>query len=176
MIKLTFTGRTYGIKYTLKNLGFRWHPDTKAWYKFFNEDEKADAEELVNRWVAEGVYGKLEAIEGKKPAEKKYPVKESYIFNLEAIHDKVWCMIYDMREGKLVVPFEIAGKTINDEFDLSDIIEEAEELAYKAHCGVTGKEYGRIKQLVSWRVQQRYIACLNAGMDESDAGRCFEDM
>lgn len=108
---------------------------------------------------------------------RKYFVKGSWIFNLEAMHDKVWCLIYDIQEGKLACPFKVAGKTIHDTGDLHDLLEEAEELEWRAKRGkVTSKEYGRIKALVSWRVEQRYYACINSGMAERDAGLCFTDM
>ena len=71
MIKLTLTGRTYGIRYTLRDLGFRWHPDTKIWYTFFDDGEEKSAEELATRWTIEGVYGKTEYIEGKVKTRKK---------------------------------------------------------------------------------------------------------
>lgn len=173
MIKLTLAGNTYGIRYEVKGMGFRWHPDAKIWYKFFDDSEKQDAEALANKWA--GVTGKTEYIDGKAK-EKKYPVKESWLFNLESMHDKVWCLIYDMREGKLVAPFKVADTTINDEDDLFTILDEAETLRCKASRPVSGKDYGRIKALVTWRVEQRYMACMNAGMDEADAGKCFEDM
>ena len=108
---------------------------------------------------------------------RKYFVKQGWIFNLESIHDRAWCMIYDIRDGELTCPFEVAGKTIEDESDLFDLIEEAENLEWTAKRGkVTSKEYGRIKALVEWRVMQRYAACMASGMNERDAGLCFADM
>lgn len=108
---------------------------------------------------------------------RKYYVKGSWIFNLESMHDKIWCLIYDMQDGALTCPFEVAGKVINDESDLYELMDEADQLAWIAsHRKVTGKEYGRIKQIVSWRVNQRYAVCMASGMSERDAGRCFEDM
>ena len=166
---LTLTGKTYGIKETLKGLGFRWNPEMKGWKAIFNTKE--EAEEIASRWEAEGVFGKIE-----QKVEKKYPVKESWIFNLESMHDKCFCLMYDIRDGKIETPFTVAGKTINDEGDLYDLIDEAGALCSKAWRGVTGKEYGRIKEIVSWRVQARYNACMANGMNEADAGRCFEDM
>lgn len=108
---------------------------------------------------------------------RKYYVKQSWIFNLESMHDRVWCMIDDIREGKLTCPFDVAGKTINDEDDLMELLNEAGELEWRAKSGkVTGKEYGRIKKIVEWRVMARYATCLASGMDERRAGVCFEDM
>lgn len=108
---------------------------------------------------------------------KKYFVKSGWIFNLEAMHDKIWCLIYDVRDGVIECPFEVAGKTINGEEDLQDLLDEASELEWAAKSGkVTGKQYGRIKDIVGWRVNARYAACMAAGMNERDAGACFEDM
>lgn len=108
---------------------------------------------------------------------RKYFVKTSWIFNLEAMNDKCWCIIYDIRDGKITLPIEIAGKIINDEDDVFAIKEEAENLEWIAKSRkVTGKEYGRIKELVEWRVNQRYMTCIAAGMDERQAGGCFEDL
>lgn len=175
MIKLTLAGNTYGIRYEIKGMGFRWHPDAKVWYKMFNDSEKQDAEALANKWA--GVTGKTEYIEGKVK-EKRYPVKESYIFNLESMHDKIFCLSYDIEEGKISLPIKVAGKTINDISDLFDLLDEADTLRSKAWSsrGVTGKDYGRIKEIVAWRVEQRYTRCLASGMDEAEAGKCFEDM
>lgn len=175
MIKLILTGKTYGIKYTLREMGFRWHPDAKVWYKMFNDSDKANAEALATKWASEGVTGKTEYIEGKVK-EKRYPVKESWLFNLESMHDKIFCLSYDMREGKLTTPFIVANTTINDEDDLFALLDEADTLRCKASRPVSGKDYGRIKEIVTWRVEQRYARCMASGMSESDAGRCFEDI
>lgn len=108
---------------------------------------------------------------------KKYWVKQSWIFNLEAMHDKLFCIQLDLDEGKLLFPIEIAGTEIHDYDDLQDLVTECEELEWTAKSGkVTGKQYGRIKAIVEWRVNQRYVTCLNRGMKESDAGQCFEDL
>ena len=108
---------------------------------------------------------------------KKYWVKGSWIFNLESMHDKLGCIEMDVFEDKLSFPFEIAGTTINDFDDLQALTEECGELEWAAKSGkVTGKQYGRIKAIVEWRVNQRYVTCLNHGMTESDAGQCFEDL
>lgn len=108
---------------------------------------------------------------------KTYFVKGSWIFNLESMNDKLWCIIYDIRDNEITLPIEICGKIINDESDIYDLIDEASNLEWISKSRkVTGKEYGRIKQLVEWRINQRYMRCINSGMSEKDAGRCFEDM
>ena len=109
--------------------------------------------------------------------EKKYFVKGSWIFNLEAMHDKLWCLIYDAREGKLQFPVVIADRKCNSEDDIYDVLDEASRLECAAKSGrVTGKQYGRIKAIVEWRVGVRYTTCMAAGMSEREAGMCFADM
>ena len=118
-------------------------------------------------------------MQGKKvmKEERKYYVKGSWIFNLESIHDKAWCIIYDIRDGVIKLPIEIAGKVINDEGDVYELIDEASDLELISKSRkVTSKEYGKIKRLVEWRVMQRYATCVASGMDESKAGGCFEDL
>ena len=108
--------------------------------------------------------------------ERKYWIKQTWIFNLESMHDKLWCIEDDLRDGNLSYPIDIAGKTIYDKHDLSVLREECDELEWIAkHGPVTGYEFGRIKQIVQWRVEARYMACLK-NMSEREAGRCFEDI
>lgn len=84
------------------------------------------------------------------------------------------CLIYDVEEGKLQFPIEAAGVTLNGIEDIYELIEECSELEGKAKDGkVTSAEYGRIKEIVTWRVTQRYLICLNNGMSEREAGQEF---
>ena len=53
--------------------------------------------------------------------ERKYFVKGSWIFNLEAMHDKLWNIENDLFNKEINFPITICGKTIND-FD--DMVEE----------------------------------------------------
>lgn len=107
---------------------------------------------------------------------RKYRIKQDWIFNLESMSDKLACIGYDIEEGKLDFPFEIANTKINDWDDLDALKEECADLEYKAWNKVTGKEFGRIKEIVEWRVNARYVRCLQSGMSEREAGRCFEDL
>lgn len=108
---------------------------------------------------------------------RKYFVKHSWIFNLESMGDKLAVIEIDLQEGELQFPLEIAGTKINSWGDLYDLREECGNLEWAAKRGkVTGKEYGRIKQLVNWRVVQRYARCMASGMSERDAGQCFTDL
>lgn len=108
---------------------------------------------------------------------RKYLVKREWIFNLESMHDKLYCILYDIEEGKQQFPLTIAGTTCNDEDDIQSLITECEDLEWTAKSGrVTSKEYGRIKAIAEWRAIARYTVCLASGMSEKEAGRCFEDM
>ena len=175
MLKITLTGNTYSARYDIKADGFMWRYDAKAWYKLFNDTDTATVDALVKKYSRNGITAKTEHIDGNVK-EKRYPVKESYLFNLESMHDKVWCMIYDVREGKIQTPFTVAKTTINSEDDLFTLLDEAETLRCKASRPVTGKDYGRIKDIVEWRVEERYVRCMASGMSEAEAGKCFEDM
>ena len=109
--------------------------------------------------------------------ERKYRVKLAWIENLESMHDKLYCVWYDIQEGKLELPLTLTGKTIHDEDELFELIDECDQLAWIAKTRkVTGREYGRMKQVVEWRVYVRYSHCIEAGMDERTAGQCFADM
>lgn len=109
--------------------------------------------------------------------ERKYRVKGSWIFNLEAMHDKLFCILYDIEDGNIAFPITIAGTECKDEDGIQELIEEASRLEYIAKSRkVTSREYGRIKAMVEWRVGQRYARCMASGMSEQEAGRCFQDM
>lgn len=178
MLRLIYHGNTFQIKELLKGQGFKWNAVERTWFKNFEDDEYDMVERLRVAHLDKGVTGEIMNVDSfqKKQEERKYLIKESWLFNLESMHDRIWCMIYDVREGKIDLPFTVAKKTINSEDDLLDLLDEAEKLQYLAHGKVTGAEYGRIKEIVSWRVEARYATCLANGMTEADAGRCFEDM
>ena len=59
MIQVTLRGNTYGIKDTLKKLGFRWYYDHNCWMRNFDDSEEDQANEIARRWYSEGVYGKV---------------------------------------------------------------------------------------------------------------------
>lgn len=85
---------------------------------------------------------------------KHYPVSENMMFNLEACHDKMSLMIYEAeRNGN----FEEAEK-------ITARRDEADELSWKASSGwLSGKDYGRAKKLVAWRIEMRIAANVAAG-------------
>ncbi len=176
MIRMTLSsGDTYRHKEEIKSKGFRWNGTHACWQKWYDKDDDPEITTLQNRFTFLGIKVLVEMVDSK-PKEKKYPVKESWIFNLESMHDKIWCLVYDIREGKITCPFKVAGKVINDEDDLFVLMDEVDTLTQKAWRPVDGKTYGRIKEVVNWRVEQRYVACLNSGMSENEAGKCFEDV
>lgn len=106
-----------------------------------------------------------------------YRVKMDWIFNLESMQDRLWCIEYDLDEGKLEFPVEVANHTIKTYDELAELREECSDLEWIAKSRkVTSKEYGRIKEIVEWRCLQRYIACVNSGMNERDAGMAFSDI
>ena len=108
---------------------------------------------------------------------RKYFVKGSWIFNLESMDDKLHVIKYSLEDGEISFPLIIAGTDILDFDDLDNLIEECETLQMIAKSRkVTGKEYGRIKEIVSWRVDQRYLCCMASGMSERDAGMCYADL
>ncbi len=175
MKRLSIKGDTYKHKDVLKSDGFRWNGTHCVWSKVFK-----DSKELVsyqNKYNALGFKIFIDDVDVDPDNERKYHVKESWIFNLESMHDKLWCISYDIRDGKVELPMTIAGTTINNEDDLWSLKDELywlEDIAKSRK--VTGKEYGRIKQIVEWRVQVRYNVCMASGMSERDAGRCMEDL
>ena len=77
---------------------------------------------------------------------KHYPVSENMKFNVEACHDKLSLMMYEAEEKGDLVLYET----------LRDRREEADNLSFKASYGwLSGKEYGKAKELVAWRIEQR---------------------
>ena len=85
---------------------------------------------------------------------KYYPVSESMKFNLEACHDKLSLMIYEAEDND---DWDLAG-------ELRDRRDQADELANKAGYGwLSGKDYGKAKELVAWRIEKRIEANIEAG-------------
>ncbi len=85
---------------------------------------------------------------------KHYPVSENMRFNLEACHDKLSLMILDAeREGN----FKLAD-------ELYERRDEADRLAWTSGDGwLSGKDYGKAKELVSWRTALRIQANIEGG-------------
>ena len=102
---------------------------------------------------------------------KTYYVTEGMLTNLYSMHDLIWCCIYDIQDGKCE-SVELMGETM-DVNRLYDLLDEVETLQSKVHYKVTGKEYGRIKEISNARNMIRYNTCLSKGMSEDDASYAF---
>lgn len=62
------------------------------------------------------------------------------------------------------------------ECDDSSKIEEIENLLRKMYMRkITYKEWKRIKEIVAERQMQRYITCVNNGIDENVSAEAFDD-
>ena len=86
---------------------------------------------------------------------------ESALFNLDSMRTKLLNEQYEHPEH---------------EDELQKCIDEVENLLEKMHFGrVTRFEWNRIQEIVNERQMQRYITCLNNGMDERDAAGAFDD-
>lgn len=86
---------------------------------------------------------------------------ESALFNLDSMRTKLLNEQYEQPER---------------EDELQVRIDEVETLLEKMRFGrVTQSEWNRIQEIVAERQMQRYVTCLNSGMDERDAARAFDD-
>lgn len=174
MFKLLVEGNTFEHKENLKKDKFRWDPAKSNWSKTSEDAELMKA--LAREYSEQGLQTTLTAF-GNDRNERKYFVKESWIFNLESMHDKLWVLENDIDEGRLQFPFTIANKEIKNWDDFESLRNECYEMEHIAKSRkVTSREYGRIRSIVAWRVETRYAVCMAAGMSESEAGKCFEDM
>lgn len=90
------------------------------------------------------------------------------------MYTHVWCCIYDIEDGKCET-VNLMGKEM-DITRLEEFREEVSDLLGKAMYGkVTGKEYGRIKDICAERNLIRYATCLASGMSEDRAAYAFFD-
>ena len=104
--------------------------------------------------------------------ERKYWVKASYRTNLDSFITKCQCIWYDMVDGEYD-EIELLGKKYNAG-NIYGLIDECQVLLGIANCGkVTGREYGRIKQISEFREWQRYNTCIANGMSEDKASYAF---
>ena len=86
---------------------------------------------------------------------------ESALFNLDSMRTKLLNEQYEHPER---------------EDELQVRIDEVENLLEKLYFGsVTSSEWNRIQEIVNERQMQRYVTCLNSGMDERDAAGAFDD-
>lgn len=86
---------------------------------------------------------------------------ESALFNLDSMRTKLLNEQYEQPER---------------EEELQKRIDEVESLLVKMHFGsVTRSEWNRIQEIIQERQTQRYVTCLNSGMDERTASGAFDD-
>ncbi len=80
---------------------------------------------------------------------------------------------YDLESGE-IKEWEYLGKKY-DVVTIDDLYDEMTDLEMKANFGkVTGKEYGRIKEIQSEMQMHRYMRCVESGMDENRASYAFD--
>lgn len=94
---------------------------------------------------------------------KSISIKEwdSALFNLDSMRTK------------LLNERDEAGEKADE---IQEKIDEIEDFLGKMHFGrMTRKEWERIQEIVAERQFQRYITCLNSGMDERIAAGAFDD-
>ena len=105
---------------------------------------------------------------------------ESALFNLDSMRTKL-LNERDEAYEKSIEAFEnknnALSRKLGDEAEAKqEKINEVEDLLGKMKFGhVTQKEWERIQELVAERKMQRYITCVNSGMDEKIAAGAFED-
>lgn len=88
---------------------------------------------------------------------------ESALFNLDSLRTKLLNERYEAHEK-------------GNEDEVQTRIDEVEDLLCKMRFEkVTCAEWNRIQELVAERKMQRYVTCLNNGMDEKRAAGTFED-
>lgn len=86
---------------------------------------------------------------------------DSALFNLDSMRVKLLNEQYEQPE--------------RDE-ELQPHIDEVEDLLTKIHFGnVKVSDWARIQEIVHERQMQRYIFCINSGMDEQTASGAFDD-
>ncbi len=99
----------------------------------------------------------LKIIDGKK----YYPVSERIEFGLESMYEHARYMVECERE-------KLSEKEIDYWWDIAD------ECSRLMHRGwLCGKDYGKAKELTFNREMIRYHRCLDAGMSEAEASKCF---
>lgn len=104
--------------------------------------------------------------------ERKYLVNSGMRTNLESFRIRVLNSMYDMEYGETDEAWFLGKKYDVD--TIYDLLEEVEQLqTYAEFFRVTGKEYGRIKEISNDQNWHRYNACISSGMDEDRASYAF---
>lgn len=105
--------------------------------------------------------------------ERKYFCNSTMKFNLDSMYTHVKVLEYKLEDGEIEAVEICGGKWTLD--NIEELLEELRDLLDKACWGkVTGREYGRIKEIAEERKWIRYFQCLEAGMDEGRAAYAFE--
>lgn len=106
---------------------------------------------------------------------KTYYCNSSMKFNLDSMYTHLQILRYDFESGDLTGTVECCGRKV-DRDTIYDLCDEVADLLGKAVGGkVTGKEYGRIREIAEERQWMRYFSCINHGMSENDAAYAFTD-
>lgn len=94
---------------------------------------------------------------------KYYPVSERIAFGLESMYEKArYMMECEYPDGNIT----------DDEYDRWEALsEECERLMHRDW--LSGKDYGRAKQITVDREWMRYNRCLASGMSEREAGQAL---
>lgn len=104
--------------------------------------------------------------------ERKYLVKAGMRTNLDSMYTSLSLKEYEMLDGEYDT-VEILGEDL-DINGVVDLKEEVLDLLNKANFGrVTGREYGRIKEISEERDRWRYETNVLAGCPEEYLGYSF---
>lgn len=95
---------------------------------------------------------------------KYYPVSERILFGLESMIDKCSFWLTCERENFTTEQLD----------EIDSLRDECYRLYGKARSGwLSGKDYGKAKEITVKREAIRYSVCINAGMDEKKASMAF---
>lgn len=103
--------------------------------------------------------------------ERKYYVKSGMRTNLDSMNTSLELIMYDMEDGKYNTVW-IMGKELDIE-GVEALRDEVNDLLMKANWGkVTGREYGRIKEISEERDAWRLARNIAAGTPDEYLGYC----
>lgn len=102
---------------------------------------------------------------------RKYYVKSGMRFNLDSMSTSLSLKIYEMQDGEYDTVW-IMGKKL-DLDGVEALKDEVDDLLMKANFGkVTGREYGRIKEISEERDAWRLARNIEAGTPDEYLGYC----
>ena len=101
--------------------------------------------------------------------------------NLDSLNTKLYLVECGMRGDNDCSSYVNEDKSFDfldvhytDEYDIYLLREEVQNLLWKGQMGtLSGKEYGRAKELSDARDMMRYATCLANGMSEQEASLAF---